>query len=417
MDKSINPKIFNFFVLTYPLLDIIYTINSRILKVNFPINQGIRVLIMIYLLTKIDRKKSFFIISILFLLLTFGEISYFYSGNMSLSENLSYVTKLLFLIIVIYGIESMLNRGIITPLETISVITSSSVIICLSIVLSKFGLGYNSWDNNLRSGVKGLFSVQNTITISLLIIQPLCLIMFERTKKLSYLAKYLLIFVSLVLIGTKSGLVGAGAILLAQLILILFKTKLTYLKIAISTFLMIFLLAFGVIATDYIREFIKDQQYLYHYYNYTNIYSFLLSNRDLQLDYIRTYIENFKQFNPVWLWGLGYSLANTIIGQGKSDFKAIEMDFHGIYYYSGVWVLLIITIVIFKRYWQSIIYMIKSKVTFMSFSIFLSLSVAIIHALYGGHVLYEALTILYFGIILNISKYELSMTKNKKKVL
>lgn len=414
MKSEKSSRILSLIILTYPLLDIIYTINTRVINVNVPINQGVRFLIMIYLFIQIKNRKSFAIISLLFFLLVGGELAHLYGGYQMLGGNIAYVTKILFIVIVIYGVEDMLKSGKIDSYQLINSMVISSVIISFSIILSKFGLGYDSWEGG-RSGVKGLFMVQNTITATLLVILPLCLIMFERTNKIRYLLNYSLIFVSLIMIGTKSGLAGALLISALQISVWFFKTKLNYLKLALGSMFIVLIIVLSLMSMDIFLGFINEQKGMYNTYNYNNIYSFLVSNRDLQIIYLEDYIANFRDFNPSLLFGLGYSFANEIINNGKSNFQAIEMDFYGIYYYSGIWVLILVCIIIIKRYLSLIVLVFKSKFNFMYFSIFLSISIGLFHAFYGGHVLYEALASLYFAVVLSVSRVE-GLANRKSKI-
>jgi hypothetical protein len=406
-------KLFNFMVLIYPLLDIIYSLDSIILKINLPINQFVRFLFMIYLL-RFVKKKSYVVIIILFSLLTLGEITFAYQGNLNLFGDISYITKLLFFVITVYGIEGMLEEKIITPIKLLTLIVNSSYIICASVILSKFGFGFNSWgENSLRSGVKGLFTVQNTVTATLLIILPICLLLYRETKNSRYILNFCLIFLSLSFLGTKSGLAGAVVISLVQLIYLFIKTKTTYLKMAITFFLALGIICLVYLSLGYIKSFVNTQEAIYNQFGYVNIYSFILSNRDLQVLALQRYINGLSNINPVFTFGLGYSLSNEVIHAFKPDFQAIEMDFYGIYYYSGIWVLVLFVIVIAKKYFNSIFNLFKSKFSFYSLSIFVGLTIGIFHAFYGGHVVYEALTILYFCSLLSISRFEYKKQKLK----
>ena|GEM_PF-2002011 len=416
MGERIDIKILKIIILTYPLLDILYTVNSKILHVNVPINQALRVLIMLFLFSFIKEKKRIIEILIIALLLIIGELVHSSFGIISLIDDISYISKILFFIIAVFGIEAIIKKNLISSLVILELMVNSSIIICASIILSKFGLGFNSWgDSSLRTGVKGLFAVQNTINVTLLILLPVTLLLAYETKKNRYIFYYFLIFLSLILIGTKSGLVGASLITVIQFIYIFFKTKFSYLKMAIASFSIPLIILILSISKNFVKSFIQSQTILYNSYGYTNIFSFLISNRDLQIEYLKNFLSKIQNSDLVVFWGLGNSLSNSIINAGKADFKSIEMDFYGIYYYSGILILLIISIILLKYFFYSVLLAFKTKFSFFSFTILLSLSVGIFHSYFGGHVIYEALTSLYFGgllAIVKVSYHRLSISEN-----
>lgn len=398
-------KIMKRIIISYPIWDIIFTITNNFLKINIPINQVARGLIMIFLFSKIKKGRGLKTILILLFILSLGEINYLIMGS-NIFGDISYIIKILFFIIAIYSFEDILKSKILTKEELIKYMVLSSIIITVSIIITPLGLGLKSWSGDLRSGYKGLFMGQNLVNATLLVINPLNMYLILKTKNKIYYITYLLNVISLCLLGTKSGLIGVILLVLLELIFILIKTKRTYIKYAAVCFIGPVLLLIIIVTKNYFINFINEQINLYIQYGYTNIVSFILSNRDLQILYLNEYISASFKYNPLLLFGLGYSKANSIINLNKAAFQAIEMDLYGILYYSGIWVLMIICIILIKSLYYSIYKVLKNKTKAIDYFIFLSISVGIVHLIYGGHVIYEALTSLYFAASLAMANVD-----------
>ena len=414
-EDNINKKI-KIIILSYPIWDIILTITSMFLNINLPINQVARGAIMLFLFSKISNKRDISKVLILSLILFLGEISYLIIGC-NVFKDIGYIIKILFFIVAIYSFENMLKNKVITREDLIKYIVLSSIIITSSIIISPLGLGLKSWSSGLRSGYKGLFMGQNLVNATLLIINPLNMYLILLTKKKIYYVTYLMNIIALCLIGTKSGLVGAILLIVLQTIFILIKTKRTYIKYAMICFSLPIILAIIVITKGYIINFINEQIKMYNEFGYTNIFSFLISNRDLQIVYLDNYIRSTYKYNPLLLFGLGYSNANNIINLNKAAFQAIEMDLYGLLYYSGIGVLILICLIIIRRIYYSIIKLIKHKCNSIDYCIFLSIAAGTVHLIYGGHVIYEALTSLYFAASLAMAKYKSSNIDIINKVI
>lgn len=400
-------------ILTYPIWDMLLTITNQLLNITLPINQVARFLIMVYFFTMINNSKDIAKCIILSVLMILGEVSNLLAGN-SISGDIGYVLKVIFFVITIYAFENILNKKVVERDDLIKYIVLSSFLISGSILISPLGLGLQSWEGGLRSGYKGLFMGQNLITATLLIINPLCMYLILNTKKIVYYICYIMNFFSLILIGTKSGTVGAIVLLVIELLIVIKKTKRSYLKYSIICFLIPLALLLGYIAKGYFIQFINEQKLLYVQMGYTNIISYLISNRDLQIMYLDNYIRSSFTRSPLFTFGLGYTRANSIINLNKTAFQAIEMDFKGLLYYSGIWVLIFIVINIVSRILYSMSNLIKGKFEGIDLFIFISVIVGVVHAFAGGHVIYEALTSMYFAASLAIAKNRYIFIRNEK---
>lgn len=406
MDK----KILKYAIILNPLLDIIYSIMSRT-SINLPINQGLRILFMMYLFFKFTNNKDKLFIVFIGILFGIGEVTYLYSNGTSLFNDLQYVNKILYFIIVVYAFRNILSQNILTLNQLLNYLLASSCIITMSIVLSVFGIGFHTYFD-ARFGYKGFFTVQNAITATLVITTPINIFMYTRFKCKKYLVSFILSVLSLCLIGTKAGIVGGLLNILLVYLIFLFKMKLTYIKVILSCFSIVAIVAFAYFKQDlFVNAYNITIEKIYSW-GEDNIYSYVVSNRNLQLEYIKQYIDTYYKQNPLLFFGMGFSSCNNILK--LHSFDIIEMDFSGILYYSGVWISIVIFSIIAKRILLSIKYLFKSKFSIQYFTLLLSIVGGTIHAFLGGHVIYEAMTVLYYGIALTIPASLYKDIKNKE---
>ena len=408
-----------------PFLDIIYTINNIYLGISFPINQMVRIIILFYFFIQLRKKSSLKIIMVVFLLLFLSEISsIIISRNINFFiEDISYMIKILYFIITLLYISEMISKKEIKIEYLLKGIALGTLVLCLNILLAKYlNIGLKSYDDGVRDGVKGFFTVVNTLTAMMVINVPLILSYYNINKSKKYLALYLISCYSLMLIGTKFAL-ASSIILLLFLILYLFVKiyNTRYRNIFIFCVVLISIILV-YLSSSRIIEFINSQLEIYSKYSYNNILDFITSNRTLQIFYLDQFIEKISFFiNPIYMFGLGFTLSNSIVNIGKSDFQMVEMDLHGVLYYSGIFlfsiIIILITISILrvcKLIWKA-----KNKMFFML--ILISIILGTLHAIFAGHVIYEAGPLLYYATALGISnglflneKFEIVFNKRDK---
>ncbi|WP_353948974.1 O-antigen ligase family protein [Sporolactobacillus sp. Y61] len=407
-------------IIFYPILDIIYSINTNVLKINLPVNQFLRLLILVYLITFIKKKKQLILLSILLFFLVCGEVFYKIMdiSQNNIFDNLSYILKLLFFVIVIFSFENILRRKILAAEDIFKYIIWSTYIITISILISPLGIGFHTYSSTVpRFGYKGLFVVHNAVTATLLIINPLCLYMWYKFKKKIYIINYILIILSLIMLGTKSGLVGTFFVLAIEVICYMTVTKWTKWKTLVSSCIIVFGTTMLFFFKNPILHFIDMQRNLLQTLGGNNLYSYLVSNRNLQIYYVENYLNKLSYPNILfWLFGLGFSTVNSVIHLGKSDFMIMEMDFYGILFYSGIFVTVFITSIILIRVYASIRLMTKNWFDPKYLNLLLSIFMGITHSFFGGHVIYEAMSALYFGAVLAVSKVEYEVVAEENKI-
>lgn len=406
-------KILKAMIILYPVLDMIYTITSEYLSINIPINQGIRLLFFGYLFIKFINTMEKLKITLLTILFSVGEYVYTtrYYGTTYI-EDYQYILKILFFVTIIYAIKNILKRNIITVDELLKYSVIAAVIISVSVILSPLGLGLKTYEAG-RFGYKGLFTIQNGITSMLLMIVPLNIYFLFKKRKIKYILSFFLGIFALLLIGTKAGLGGALLLIIMAYLFYLTKAKLTKLKVVISSFSMAFIVFIGYLNISTLKLLINNTKNSFYSWGENNVISYILSNRDLHLNWIKTYIYRYYEDNPLMYFGIGFSKANSILEQ--NGFHIIEMDFHAILYYSGIWILSIIIFIIGLRFLYSIILVFKNNFSIESIILLISLSAGIIHAYTGGHVIFEALTMLYFSLVIGIVDYRYHQVRVREK--
>ena len=413
MDNKIK-KIFLYIITLSPLIDVLFIINSEYLNISFPIHQIIRGIILLLNVFYIFKFKEYKIFLVLCILLLINEIVYFFSyGLINISNNFSYILKILYTISFIQTYYILLKEKILDENSIISCMSKASLIISLIILFSKItNIGLQSYAKtaSYRSGVKGLFYAHNSITATLLILLPICVYIFYKKKTIYSFFNIIINILALNLLGTKMGIIGCLFIIFWTFLFFIIEyikeNKIERKKVYIVCGLVLLsLIVLIFISKNYFINIYEQQKEIYIKYKYENIFSYLISNRDLQINYLKTYIYENGINILSFIFGLGYTKANSIIHTGKSAFKVVEMDFSGLFYYSGVFVLLAVIFIIIRSIYKYFNINSLKNTNYYKKIILLSFIIAIIHSSLGGHVIYEAITGTYFGVILALIRF------------
>ena len=409
MRKLSKETIFLLFIALNPILDIIYSITEYYLKISLPINQGMRVGFILYCIWAFNIKKYYKYIFALSGILLINEITYLVRGlNFNLLSNFAYDAKLMsFFIFIIVTYELLLSNRIKIN-EVVRCIIISIVIICSGIIIpTLLGVGMDTYSGTGRFGIKGLFNAQNAITATLLIQLPVILLGFKSLKKRVLFSIFIIAVLVLNLVGTKVGTIGSIFIIISCIIFYLihiFREKINFkylMKLVYSAIGTIALLI--IIAYKKIILFLNNLPY--DKMEFPTFFSYLVSNRDAQIRILHNYVVNDnKRFYDLF-FGLGFTQGSDVLKNTGIGFQLIEMDFNGIYYYSGLFVLLIfLSVFIYTIYINTKVILIDRNIEDVILGI--SLIVGTGHALLGGHVLYEAITNFYLAIIIGIILYK-----------
>lgn len=385
-----------------PLIDIIYTINTRFLGINFPIQQAVRVLIILYLFLNLRTKKSKIVIIGLSLLLLLGQFFIIINRyDYNIMTNFSYILKIINLFCIEEYIKEKLECKFINIEEIIKSLKIASIILSTNIITSnifKFGLRTYNYGN--RGGYKGFIEAHNDVTVVLLMILPIVMYDFIKRKRKSDVALMIIIAISLFLIGPKAG----KALLLLEIMIVIL-SYLRQIKLnEISKKILLFISIVGLLflLTNISSLYNKLESYANNK-GYRSVYSYIVSYRDIQPRLIDNGISKEFKVHPKYLFGMGYYYANKELNIQKSEFNSIENDFEGLIYYSGLLtaaiIIFLITVKILKIFNNKINSQLKF---FVSLSVFIGL----LHAFLGGHVIYSAISNTYFSVLVAIGCYK-----------
>jgi len=407
-EPEIKTKIIVFFIIFTPVIDMIYGGNQYILEINFPIHQGIRFIFALYFAFDVKDKLNKIILSIVSGLLIVGTLVHYYQGYLlSPTENLGYILKIINLTAIFLSFYENIRNKLLTVEGISKYITWSTLLISSNVIISNlFRIGLETYTKNLaRTGYKGLFATHNSINATLLLTLPIVFFYSIKSKKKFAFIIFIFNNIALILIGTKAGVLGSVWVILFSIIaLIVYYKKYITRKhvIRISIISAIILLIGALLLGDRFSKFYQEQVRIFNQHPKDRLFSYVVSNRDLQVFYVKRYIRVNNDFNPAYTFGFGYSKANKIINDAKHHFKSIEMDFYGLYYYSGLWSALLIFGAIIAIFIINLIRFKGQKDKFMAYSFMFSIFLALFHSTLGGHVIYEAISGTYFGIVLAI---------------
>ncbi|MCI9571869.1 MAG: hypothetical protein HFH97_04540 [Lachnospiraceae bacterium] len=382
-----------FLILLNPIFEIVYSILYR-LDIKLPLNQMFRFMMLccFVLFTKSAKTKKIVVILattylsiwITQLLAGYSRVSF---GEMSFIFKIIYSTCLIFIFI------DYIKNNIVNTNTLIRITIYSSFIIIISICVSPLGLGYEAWTGTAyRTGYVGWFLFGNYLTIVLLIV--FCLLIY--TDKIQGRRLWIaLTALAIVLLGNKAGLVSLIVYFTTFGFIYFFGSQLTKKKLLFILVIGMCILSVTPTIIGYLDNFIRNQIKLYSAYRYTNIFSFLLSNRDLQIFYVERDLNgNNKCLES--LIGYGYGRIIDILKPYR--FEAIEMDLYALRYYLGyipvcIWfgIFLKVMLCALKRFF-------KDR-DLKSTTILLGVGVAITHSIFTGHIIFESLSIVYFAIL------------------
>lgn len=396
-------NILKIYIIIYPLVDILYTI-TQMLDINIKFNQLIRGIMLIFMLLLIRKQKYqtiIWLITIWVSLSTCVHIVWGYST--SISTDISVVLKILTNFIVFYCFLEKFSSKSISLEEILHWLILSAFIASISVLLSYVGLGNTSYDGIVRRGVKGFFTMQSSLTIFLLWMLPL---IYSYYKKV-FIWQILVVLLALFSIGSKTGVVGTSMVMLCIMFFDFRKSKIeeriTRKKVLVATIFIFLFITIGVyIIKDYINELIN----LFHSGWYTSFSGFLLSNRNGQLTAMKNFLLGHNGGLIGILMGYGYSGVQYMLQQTRIGYKAIERDFHGVYYNFGLVILVILIYYLISLLVKA--FYLNKKHKFLNekyFALLLFWCIGIVYGYLGGHVLYEALGQFPFWIIGALIEY------------
>jgi hypothetical protein len=396
LEKYIS-YIIAFFLIVQPILDVISGISQHILSVNFSLNVIIRFLFLlcaIFYLLFINNTKykkisliylfSIFIYSILFC----TSVLYFKGFDTLFYETKNLILVFYFPILLItffnlfdqYDIKISLKYFIYTYL----------IYLLFIFVPNILGVSFESYTQG-KIGNSGWFNSANAISSILSILLPFVIIYFKNNKpNYKIFIFIILLFYSILSLGTKVPLLSVGIILLGNciyLIYILIKNK-KFKSLCILTSLLIIMITSLILIIPK-TNFYKNIQIHLNFLgvehaseivtNINIIDRFIFSDRLTFLLNTKNVYDNSSIYER--LIGIGY-IENY--GTDNVSTKMIEMDYYDIYYRHGIigtiiyFIPLIYIIYLLSKKWE--------KLNFYSLNALLSVSLIFLLAFFSGHI-------------------------------
>lgn len=398
IDRYYNKKIIFLFLALNPCIDFIFSLTNIVfgLKVDIGLNQLIRIALILYMAAFIRNKKYIITSLAVGVYMAIGLLVYKFTGiTHSWFADIAFSAKIWCGVVLLFAYIDLYRQKKIDTNLISKALAISLIIVGGSIIFSAMGLGFETYGNN-RYGSKGFFNSQNAVGITLLILISINWIFYLKSK--INLIALAVGAVAVILVGTKTaliGFVGCTVVFLAYE-LIHNKKIIDFIKknkgIVITA-----ICAFLAIVVFLMYSFLSG--YFKVVSSYDSIYSILVSNRDLQVEWMKEYIDSGNGNILNILFGFGYSSVRNYLQSRKGDFSTVEQDYFGLYYLAGIVLLLIyvcLTIWIICLILKSIRQHCFSR-AMLGYSVAFVLGV--LHAFFAGHVFGEALSLIYFWLI------------------
>lgn len=392
--KTYDYKILLFLFVAIPLVDII---NGVILTINSDINISLgkfyRIITMIILSVitlkysdKEFRKKHIVVFSLtLLMILAFIGVFYIYHGSFKgiIYDGVA-ISKLLLIFLMIYTMFYLYNQKIIDKNIIINIFKCYIIIFPLTMIIPYIiGIGSSTYSSGL--GYTGLYYANNDISIVLLIST---IYSFDQViKKINILNIFifLLNLSSLLLVGSKTGILG---LVLAVILYCIYYGSITLNEKSISkeNILKIILWALLILICTLVvfyPTFKKMIDRVIYFYNRDgNIFAALLSGREKFLLEAFNNLLNERFWILKLLFGVGFFYRKEW-GIGE----LVEMDLFDITFSLGLIVSLIIIYYLFKLLNKIIKSLNKENYVY-----FVCIIIMMLFSFIAGHVLFSALS-------------------------
>ncbi len=390
--QIMSPKSQLLLILLFPLIVDVFIGIAYMFEISFPLGKIYRGLIYavgVFYILKYNHKGFFANFFLIWLIFFF--IWLFVSENFSFSREISFFFKLTYLFPVLQIIKI---NSLSIPVKKdfiFFIIKRYSQIIALLVFFSfftKIGLQtYGKW----VFGTSSFFVAQNDIGLSHLLVFTF-LLFNKKTVKINWFW-LLLIFLSLILLGTSTGMFGALAIVLLYVFFKLILSRIVSVK---NFFLRIFavfsLIILFVVSSVQLYIYIKNSNY------YTRKYDKILNEgfRSTLKDAGDLYfIDRGPIANAI---GEGFSSYTYNLGEtapdiklSKADFKdwlLVETDPYDIFGSFGIF----LTIIFFSFYLFCFLLAILNYYNtrnVYNLTLLLIISMSFVHSTFAGHVMYS----------------------------
>lgn len=377
-------KIIYYLFLILPFIDLITSfterINGNIVSIG-TIFKGILILfsgIYILFITKSKYKKKSIIY---YLLLSIFSIIHILIGNNSYVSSVTQLIKFMFLPIIFIFLLNYNDDYKISYIEMKKILKYNVFFILTTILIAKLtNTGFNSYSDTVTTGVVGWYYSANEISGIITILFPLFLEDILKNNKYSFILVMYVIFMMMML-GTKTPLLGVLISLIALFIHILLKDKNKK-----NIFKIVFFISYTVILffnSSYLSNLNSGR-----YISTTNA---VFSSRDIYLNNTtREYINHNLEEK---LFGLG-STNNKVLE------KYVEMDFYDLLYRYGIIGFIIFMIPFFKIVLKMMEYALShlNNYNYDKMILILITMLSLLISFFAGHILSAPAVSIYFGI-------------------
>ena len=308
-----------------PLAEVAHTALIN-LKINAPINQIYRFALLLVLLSNITSKRRRKLVTVFALALCGTSVFRLISiSSVNIVDDISFSIKIFSIPVIIFGLQEAFDNSRISLEYIRNTFVISGLFIALNVALSPVGPIVNGLVRRT-----GLFAFGNYLVVPLAVTEYLS---FYYRKKYKYII-FTIGTIALLLLGNRFGYIAA---ILSVLILIRDIIRTMSYRQILYKVMPFALIALLICISPFILNFINNQLEIYTSYNYTNIFSYLLSNRDMQVLGVIEYIE-LSGISPiiVLLFGLGDSTVCTVVNAVKYEFQSLEMDLPALLFANGL---------------------------------------------------------------------------------
>ncbi|MCM1990503.1 O-antigen ligase family protein [Oceanirhabdus seepicola] len=411
--NNIDRLIFLLMAIT-PVIDILNGIVVYNLKLNSIVSPGqlIRslLLIIITILCIKQSSKNILVISLIIVTFLFQQYIFSINYNVSLIKEIAFATKILFNVFLLIFLNNYFKLKKIEENKLIESILIGGALVSGTIVITKIlGIGVGSYGD---VGHKGIFMELNSVTAVLIMCIPITLykIIYEK-KKMYYILLYLFMAISLIILGTKAGIAGL-VIITSYYVIFGIKGKYKYIKnmcMIILLAIMMFLF-YKIYYSTYMNTIFLRYS---HFYNKTDIPTFLLSGRNILASIA------FQFWKSKWyhlIVGVGFVRGSEWINSFIFGHGMIEMDLLDLIYFYGIPLALPLIIKLTSLTIKASFMLIKSC-SMVQKSLFISLIIGFTISFLGGHVILSPLAGTYFVTIVAYTNNLLRRKKNEKEDL
>lgn len=377
-------KIIYYLFLILPFIDLITSfterINGNIVSIG-TIFKGILILfsgIYILFITKSKYKKKSIIY---YLLLSIFSIIHILIGNNSYVSSGTQLIKFMFLPIIFIFLLNYNDDYKISYIEMKKILKYNVFFILTTILIAKLtNTGFNSYSDTVTTGVVGWYYSANEISGIITILFPLFLEDILKNNKYSFMLVMYVIFMMMML-GTKTPLLGVLISLIALFIHILIKDKNKK-----NIFKIVFFISYTVILffnSSYLSNLNSGR-----YISTTNA---VFSSRDIYLN------NTTKEY-------INHNLEEKLFGLGSTNNKVlekyVEMDFYDLLYRFGIIGFIIFMIPFFKIVLKMMEYALShlNNYNYDKMILILITMLSLLIAFFAGHILSAPAVSIYFGI-------------------